>query len=183
VIAATHTPLDERMAEGGFRKDLFYRLNVVSITLPPLSERREDIPELLSVFAAELARPLRFSASAVEWLQLRRWPGNVRELRNLVDRLALLSPSEDIDVPTLEELAGEEPRPSAAEIERMARAILALPSRLGSKLDVIERAILHHAIEASGGNMSAAARLVGMDRKTLERHWERLGEADEKDDG
>jgi two-component system response regulator HydG len=103
----------------------------------------------------------------------------VRELRNLVDRLALLSPTEDIDVPILNELAGDEPRPSGAEIERMARAILALPARLGSKLDVIERAILHHAIEASGGNMSAAARLIGMDRKTLERHWERLGVDDE----
>jgi two-component system response regulator HydG len=179
VIAATHTPIEERMADGRFRQDLFYRLNVVSIMLPPLWQRAEDIPELLQVFASELARPLRFSEAAVEWLSRRRWPGNVRELRNLVDRLALLSPTEDIDVPILNELAGDEPRPSGAEIERMARAILALPARLGSKLDVIERAILHHAIEASGGNMSAAARLIGMDRKTLERHWERLGVDDE----
>jgi DNA-binding NtrC family response regulator len=176
VITATHSPLEERMAEGRFRQDLFFRLNVVCITLPPLSERVGDIPELLQLFASELARPLRFFESAVAWLERRRWPGNVRELRNLVDRVALLSPTEEIDDRILEDLAGEESRPSAAEIERMARALLALPARLGSKLDVIERAVLHHAIEVSGGNMSAAARLVGMDRKKLERHWERFAD-------
>jgi DNA-binding NtrC family response regulator len=103
----------------------------------------------------------------------------VRELRNLVNRLALLSPTEDVEVSILEEHAGEESLPSAAEIERMARALLALPARRGSKLDVIERAVLHHAIEASGGNMSAAARLIGVDRKTLERHWERFSDDEE----
>jgi DNA-binding NtrC family response regulator len=80
-------------------------------------------------------------------------------------------------VPTMEELA-RLPSPSDAriEIDRMALALLALPDRLGSKLDVIERAVLHHAIESCGGNKSAAARLIGVDRKALERRWERLSE-------
>ena len=89
-----------------------------------------------------------------------------------------------MDVPALEELArAPTVGDTRTEIDRMARALLALPERLGSKLDVIERAVLHHAIESCGGNKSAAARLIGVDRKALERRWERLsdGPDDEKE--
>ena len=111
------------------------------------------------------------------WLARRRWPGNVRELRNVIERLALLADDPQIDVATLEDLARERTAVDAtSEIDRLARALLALPDRLGSKLHVIERAVLHHAVEACGGNKSAAARLIGVDRKALERRWERLGE-------
>jgi DNA-binding NtrC family response regulator len=80
-------------------------------------------------------------------------------------------------VAALEELAGSPASgDSRMEIDRMARSLLALPDRLGSKLDVIERAVLHHAIETCGGNKSAAARLIGVDRKALERRWERLSD-------
>jgi DNA-binding NtrC family response regulator len=184
VIAATLARLEQRIAEGRFREDLFYRLNVVSIHLPPLAERADDIPELLQGFMADLTRRLHFSDEAIGWLKRRDYPGNVRELRNLVDRLALLSPSDDVDIAILEELVGGELRAIAGadEIDKMAKAILLLPSRLGSKLDVIERAILHHAIEVCGGNKSAAARLVGVQRKSLERRWERLSEPDVEDD-
>src|SRR6185312_6196833 len=114
---------------------------------------------------------------AMGWLARRPWPGNVRELRNVIERIALLAEDEVIDVPTLEELANPPNAGDARmEIDRMARSLLALPDRLGSKLDVIERAILHHAIEACGGNKSAAARLIGVDRKALERRWERLSD-------
>src|SRR5206468_5767461 len=108
------------------------------------------------------------------------WPGNVRELRNVVERLALLSDTDLIEPKTLEELARERYNVDAnTEIDRLARTLLALPDRLGSKLHVIERAVLHHAIEACGGNKSAAARLIGVDRKSLERKWERLSEEPE----
>ena len=177
VIAATHVDLEKRIAEGRFREDLFYRLNVVSIEVPPLSDREADIPELILAFAAELPRKLRFTEAAMVWLVRRRWPGNVRELRNVIERLALLAEEDLIDVPALEELARERTSVDAGhEIDRLARALLALPDRLGSKLHVIERAVLHHAIESCGGNKSAAARLIGVDRKSLERKWERLSE-------
>jgi DNA-binding NtrC family response regulator len=174
VVAATHVDLEQRIAQGRFREDLFYRLNVVTVMLPSLAERGDDLVELLSAFTADLPRPLRFTDSAVGWLLRRQWPGNVRELRNVVERLVLLADDDLIDVSILEELASERPPPdAAAEIDRMARALLALPDRLGSKLRVIERAVLHHAIESCGGNKAAAARLIGVDRKVLERRWDR----------
>ena len=174
VLAATHVDLEQRKEEGQFRSDLFYRLNVVTVYLPSLAERGDDLIELLNTFCAELPRKLHFTDEAMAWLMRRQWPGNVRELRNLVERLALLADSDLIDVPVLEDLAAERPvTDAAAEIDRLARSLLALPDRLGSKLRLIERAVLHHAIESCGGNKAAAARLIGVDRKVLERRWDR----------
>jgi two-component system response regulator HydG len=182
VIAATHVDLEAAIAEGRFREDLYYRLNVVSIPVPPLSERGDDVVELLHAFGTQFQRKLRFTDQAVEWLSRRRWPGNVRELRNAVERLALLSDSDLVDVPELEELIGAQLGDGAREVDRMARAILALPSRIGSKLDLIERAVLHHAVEMCSGNKSAAARLLGVNRKSLERKLDRLSDPPELED-
>jgi DNA-binding NtrC family response regulator len=183
VVASTHVDLERRIAEGRFREDLFYRLNVVAIAVPSLAERMEDLPELVSTFAAELPRKLHFNEGAMAWLAQRRWPGNVRELRNVIHRAALLAERDAIDAEMLESIAGPGAKGDARiEIDRMARSLLALPDRVGSKLDVIERAVLHHAIESCGGNKSAAARLIGVDRKALERRWERLSDAPESDD-
>jgi DNA-binding NtrC family response regulator len=177
VLAATHIDLEERIADGRFREDLFFRLNVVTIEIPPLAERREDIVELLGAFISDLPRKLIFTENAIAWLDRRSWPGNVRELRNAVERLALLSDDVRIDVPELDEIVGAQAiGGSAREIDNLAKSILALPLRLGSKIDVIERAVLHHAIETCGGNKSAAARLIGVDRKALERKWDRLSD-------
>jgi DNA-binding NtrC family response regulator len=175
ILAATHVDLERGIGEGRFREDLYYRLNVVTIDVPPLSERGHDLVELLLAFCSELSRKIRFTDDAINWLTRRRWSGNVRELRNVVERVALLSETDLVDVSVLEDLA-RETSDATREIDRIARTLLALPSNLGSKLDVIERAILHHAIEASGGNKSAAARLIGVDRKALERKWERLSD-------
>ena len=174
VLAATHVDLDKRIFDGRFREDLFYRLNVVTVYVPSLAERESDLIELLLAFNNELPRKLRFTDEAIAWLLRRSWPGNVRELRNVIERLALLADDDLIDIPILEELARERPVLDAtAEIDRIARALLALPERLGSKLRVMERAVLHHAIESCGGNKAAAARLIGVDRKVLERRWDR----------
>jgi two-component system response regulator HydG len=101
----------------------------------------------------------------------------VRELRNVIERLALLSERDSIDVSILESIAGAAASTeSRAEIEKLALALLALPEKLGSKIDLIERVILHHAVEVCAGNKSAAARLVGVDRKAFERRLERLSE-------
>ncbi|HKQ69592.1 MAG TPA: sigma-54 dependent transcriptional regulator [Polyangiaceae bacterium] len=184
ILAATHVDLERRIGEGRFREDLYYRLNVVTIDVPSLAERGNDLAELLLSFCRDLNRQVRFSDEAVAWLMRRRWAGNVRELRNVVERIALLSESDLVDVPVLEELVRDRaPGDSMGEIDRIAKTLLALPSHLGSKLDVIERAILHHAIEVSGGNKSAAARLIGLDRKALERKWERLSDEPPPPDG
>jgi two-component system response regulator HydG len=184
VLAATHVDLEGRMREGRFREDLFYRLNVVSIDLPSLAEREDDVPELVLAFASRLKRRLKFTDQAMTWLARRPWPGNVRELRNLVERLALLAEDDTVDVPALETLCGPVSGAQArTEIDRLARTLLALPERLGSKLAVIERAVLHHAIETCGGNKSAAARMIGVDRRVLERRWDRLSEAPEDEEG
>jgi DNA-binding NtrC family response regulator len=175
VLAATHVDLKQRIAEGTFRQDLYYRLNVVNIEVPPLADRREDLAELVHAFVAQIPRKLRFDTQAMDWLLARRWQGNVRELKNAIERLALLAENDDVDVPTLIELVGEEANRPVIEIDRVAHAILSLPTKLGSKLDVIERAVLHHAIEMCGGNKSAASRLLGLERKALERKLERFG--------
>ncbi len=175
VLAATHADVEERIEAQQFREDLFFRLNVVTIHVPTLTEHQEDIPELLAHFASEFERPLRFTQDAVDWLAARRWPGNVRELRNVVVRLAWMADDDTIDTGILDQLVQDVPgKDVAAEVDRIARSLLSLPDRLGSKLEVIERAVLHHAIEACGGNKSAAARLVGVHRKALERRWDRL---------
>ena len=175
IIAATHVDLERRIAEGRFREDLYYRLNVVTIDIPPLSDRGSDLVELLLAFCSELPRRIRFTDEAVTWLARRRWSGNVRELRNVIERVALLSETDVIDVPVLEELVRDRSSGDwAAEIERIAKKLLALPPHLGSKLEVVERSIVQQAIEMAGGNKSAAARILGLDRKALERKWERL---------
>jgi len=149
---------------------------VVTIDLPPLAERRGDTVELLSTFTAESPRKLRFTTDAVEWLISRRWAGNVRELRNMVERVNLLAESDEVDAAALDELVGQDASRSVNEVAKIVRAILALPHHTGSKLEFIERAVLHHAIETCAGNKSAAARMVGVDRRALDRRWQRLSD-------
>jgi DNA-binding NtrC family response regulator len=169
IIATTHVDLEQRIADGLFREDLYFRLNVVTIDVPPLSGRDEDIPQLVQSFAAEQARPLRFTEAAVAWLRARHWAGNVRELKNAIERLSLLSESELIDVPGLEELVGNDNVLVERELTKLAKTLLTLTTREPSKLDAIERAVIEQALAAVKGNKSAAARLLGVHRKMLER--------------
>jgi DNA-binding NtrC family response regulator len=174
VLAATHVDIERRILDGSFREDLYYRLNVVTLEVPSLAEREDDVLELLQSFTALLPRRLHFTDDAIDWVRRRRWAGNVRELKNAVERLSLLAESDLIDAATLTEIVGEDSGRIAREVERMAKALLALPERVGSKLDALERAVLHLAIESCGGNKSAAARLLGVHRKSLDRRLERF---------
>lgn len=176
VLAATHADLEQLMTEGGFRTDLFFRLNVVTIRVPSLAEHIDDVPELVRTFAHQTGKELRFTEEAIQWLMLRSWPGNVRELRNVVQRIGILARGTRVCVSDLEEIVGCDSYDSRGEIDRIARALLGLPGRIGSKLRLVESAVLHHAIEVSAGNKSAAARLVGLDRRALDRRLERMDE-------
>lgn len=183
VLAATHADLDERLAEGRFREDLFYRLNVVTIRVPPLAARGDDVVELALAFANETSRKLRFSEDAIRWFRAQPWRGNVRELRNVIDRLALLAESDVIDEATLRQLvaprAGQEPQKL---LSRIARDVLAMPDELGSRLRLVERALVEHAMSVAGDNKTTAARLLRINRKAFARRWDRLATDTEDDE-
>ena len=169
IIAATNVDLERRISNGTFREDLYFRLNVVTIDVPPLSERDDDIPHLVQSFVADQARAMRFTDEAATWLRSRHWAGNVRELRNAIERLSLLAESDLIDVATLEELVGSDGVLVERELTRLAKTLLTLTTKEPSKLDAIQRAVVEQALAAAKGNKSAAARLLGIHRKMLER--------------
>jgi two-component system nitrogen regulation response regulator GlnG len=221
IIAATNRPLEAMMETGQFRSDLYYRLNVVRIQLPPLRERREDIPLLIEYFlrketANRRGRELAISADAMERLVAWDWPGNVRELENTLRNIALTTKSETI-LPTDVKFASDgaertrppreaPPRPVAlTPVPPVAAptAVAAPPRAAGdetfadiearvaplfdqivaardrgdrfSAFDVMERALLVHALTATAGNQLRAARLLGITRSTLRKRIARYG--------
>ena len=163
IIAATNTKLEEKTAKGEFRKDLFYRLNVVPLEIPPLRERKEDIPALLNhflrLFATEHKLPLStLSKPALTRLQNHSWPGNVRELRNVCERLSILLAGRLIEETNLPgEILN---RPSAP------KKTFALPES-GIELDKVEIDLIQQALTRTSGNRSRSARLLGISRDTL----------------
>ncbi|HMU38581.1 MAG TPA: sigma-54 dependent transcriptional regulator [Pseudomonadota bacterium] len=175
VVAATHQDLEQRMREGRLRVDLYYRLNVVTIDVPSLADRREDIAILCNHFVSQFGRPLRFSKEALSLLTERPWPGNVRELRNAIERLALLCETNDITEAELQKIV---PLRSSStvdneELEKLARQFLARDLPGENKLDLMERTMVRIAMEVAGHNQSRAARILGLERKALERRHKR----------
>jgi len=172
VIAATHADLAERVARGAFREDLWYRLNVLELHVPPLDERREDIPLLVAHFCAAQSRRLHFTAGALRLMRGASWPGNVRQLRNLVDRIAVFASDDTVDERTVADFLGPQ-RPATSrptELVDLARAVLKL--EVPNKLEAMERVLVGEAMFQARWNKSAAARLLGVHRKLLERRLE-----------
>lgn len=184
MIAATHQCLETAISDGRFRQDLFYRLNVLPIRLPSLAERIEDIPMLLEHFLANglvPSAPLCFTDAAMDMLMAHDWPGNVRELRNMVERASVFFPGREIGADEIAVLLGVAPRParSAAKLEIVASApeAPATESLLGRDADKPfnlkhhllneEKRVLMEALESSNGVVSAAARLVSLQRTTF----------------
>lgn len=164
VVAATNRDLFAEVQAGRFREDLFYRLNVVPLLLPPLRERGRDLELLVQRLTARLAMTHhldapRHSLGAMEALQRYRWPGNVRELRNVCERMVILFPGRTIQA---ENLPGEirHSRPGVQEGD------FVLPEA-GVHLDSLERDLIRQALERTHGNQSKAARLLGLTRGTL----------------
>jgi len=169
VVAATHADLAERVRAGSFREDLFYRLNVLSVRVPPLGERREDIPALVAHFCRGQKRALRFSEAALDVLASAAWPGHVRQLRNLVDRVAAFADDDLVTPDALTPFMTESPasNTNADVLQAAAQRILRLP--IENKLEAIEEALVAEAVRLSDGNKSGAARLLGMHRKAVTR--------------
>jgi two-component system response regulator HydG len=176
VVAATSKDLGREVAEGRFREDLYYRLNVVEIRLPPLSWRREDIPLLadhfLRRFAVKNAKAVRgFSPEALAALEDYAWPGNVRELEHAVERAVVLARGEVLDVGDLPDTVRKGPRGAAGHV--------VIP--IGTPLEEVERRVLHETLRHTGGDKSMAARLLGIATRTIYRKLERDGPRREDD--
>lgn len=165
IIAATHRCLEERVDDGEFREDLFFRLNVLPVPVPPLRERLDDIPDLISDLIRQgvaAGRPrIEFAASAVQRLQAHRWPGNVRELQNLVERLSILCPDSILEAGDL---------PEGLATRRSSNGDVRLPSDgldLREHLGHIEQQLIRSALDRAGGTVAHAARLLRLQRTTL----------------
>jgi two-component system nitrogen regulation response regulator GlnG len=191
IIAATNRDLRQFIAQGLFREDLYYRLNVVPLRLPPLRERSEDIPDLARHFlrkAESEGLPAKsFDAEGLELLRRNRWPGNVRELENLVRRLVVLNAGETIPATAVAIEVNEPARLLAAEREEEAPQLGAAVERFltgyflshGDKLpppgvydrvlEEVERPLISICLAATRGNQIRAAQLLGLNRNTLRK--------------
>ena len=163
VIAATNQDLRQKVDEGKFREDLWFRLNVVRIVVPPLRERKGDVPLLVQYFLQKYnqryGQQTRLTTSGLKAMQDHIWPGNVRQLQHMVERLSILAPGGWIDEASVKEaIASSEPREQGSD------------SLADTEIDQIRR-----VLSAAGGNKSRAAKILGIERKTLYRKLERMG--------
>jgi DNA-binding NtrC family response regulator len=169
IVAATNRDLDEEIRRGGFRSDLFYRLNVITLHLPPLRERADDVPLLaahfLQRFAASRGRQVRLAPETLEAMQGYDWPGNVRELENALERAAVMTPGEEIGPDAL----------PARIIERAPQPLVQASLPPNPTLEIIERAYIHWVLQAEAGNKTRAAEVLGIDPSTLYRKLLRYG--------
>ncbi|WP_224243612.1 sigma-54-dependent transcriptional regulator [Hyalangium gracile] len=173
VIAATHVDLSRAKSEGKFREDLFYRLNVITIDLPPLRDRPEDVPLLahhfLKMYSAKLAKKVTgFTPRAMEALTVNRWTGNVRELENVIERAVVLTSNDLLDVEDLPPGFQESPQAgSPVEVFSLAHLPYAQAKRLAMR--AFERRYLTALLEKNNNNVSSAARAAGVDRSNFRR--------------
>jgi len=166
IIAATNSDLTKQISEGGFRQDLFFRLNVVPIELPPLNQRTEDIESLINHFLSQFSASYsivapKFNKQTLKVLRQYDWPGNIRELRNLCERLSILLSGQTIEP---ENLPHEFTSCLSAVQEGSSHFLL--PER-GIDLDDLEADMIHQALQRTNGNRSKSARLLGLSRDTL----------------
>ena len=189
IITATHQNLDERVKQGLFREDLFHRLNVIRLRLPPLRERREDIPLLAKYFLKKSARelavePKQFSDATLQHLSVQDYPGNVRQLENLCHWLTVMTPSQIVEIadlppewrggPAESGTAGDEW--SAALARQAALALQRGDERIMDTLTAqFERTLISQALQHTNGRRIEAATLLGIGRNTLTRKIQELG--------
>jgi two-component system nitrogen regulation response regulator NtrX len=185
VLSATARNLSDEIAAGRFREDLYYRLNVVPVRIPPLRERREDIPELANHFLTRFAAerripPPTLSDEAVAALQAHDWPGNVRQLRNIIERTIILAPGDrvgciDVDLLPSEVLDHQGP------VGMSSATLTIMGSPLREARESFEREYLKIQIRRFSGNISRTASFIGMERSALHRKLKALGIADKRD--
>jgi two-component system nitrogen regulation response regulator GlnG len=181
IVSATNQNLEERVREGRFREDLYFRLNVVRIDIPPLRERREDVP-LLVAYYLDLARGAGVTTEALELLKNHSWPGNVRELRNAIERGVVLARGTPIRPEHLPDTVTS-PRPlGETDLEARIRDLVEKLVAQGGPGDLYrfvearwEKALLRRVLELTGSNQVKAAELLGINRMTLRKKMELYG--------
>ena len=186
VLSATSRNLADEISAGRFREDLYYRLNVVPVRIPPLRERREDIPELVNHFLARFAAERRIqtpelSKEAIAALQAHDWPGNVRQLRNIIERTLILTPGDRVGCIEVDLLP-----PEIIDSQGSAGLGVASMAIMGSPLrearESFEREYLKIQIRRFSGNISRTASFIGMERSALHRKLKALGLGDKRDE-
>ena len=178
IVSATNKDLTRAVADGTFREDLYFRLNVIPLAIPPLRERPDDIPALVRHFSqvhrGRTGQPLTsWSTNAVDALARYRWPGNVRELANIVERLAILHPGREVTSDEIREVLPSAPT-RLAEPAALPNGTV-LDASLTDTLDDYERVLITRALSVAGGNIAEAARRLQTDRPNLYRRMKRLG--------
>ena len=186
IISSTSRDIEREIEEGRFRQDLFHRLNVVPLRVPSLAERREDIPELIQYFVAQVAQssglaPRQIGEDAIAVLQAHDWPGNVRELRNNIERLMILAGGEPGAVITADMLPEEIGSNVPLPVNGGAEHLMSLPLR--EAREIFEREYLIAQINRFGGNISRTAEFVGMERSALHRKLRALGVSSDQRSG
>jgi two-component system nitrogen regulation response regulator NtrX len=188
VIAATNKDLEAEIEKGNFREDLYFRLSVIPIRMPPLRDRREDIPVLVRHFVDLFSRennrrPQRFTPAALEFLQKARWKGNVRELRNTVERLLIMTPGETIDVDDLRDVVRTEPARSTVTSEPSGAAAgnHVSPGTLREFKESAERKFLVEKLRENAWNISKTAEVIGTPRSNLYKKLEQYAISEESD--
>ena len=171
VIVATHRNLEALVRDGKFRQDLFHRVFVFPLSLPPLRERRDDIPVLITHFAAQVSaqnnwKPVKFTPQTVEALQEYSWPGNVRELRNMVERLMLLASGDEVDAQTVHSVLAPTSEGSSVSLGS---------GTLSDRVDYFERDVILAELKRSNFHMTNAAKVLGLERSHLYKKAEQLG--------
>ncbi len=172
VLVATHRSLETLVREGKFRQDLFHRVYVFPLVLPPLRERREDIPELIGYFSRQLClqnnwKAIPFSTEAVEALEAHSWPGNIRELRNVVERLMLLAAEAEVDLATV--------RAALPQVPETNSAWVAGAGPLADRVQRFEREAIVAELRRSNYHITNAAKALGLERSHLYKKAEQLG--------
>jgi len=186
IVSATHRPLEQEIAAGNFRADLFYRLRVVTIEIPPLRERREDIPVLAANFARLASERYGLPARSLAPSALRRlleynWPGNVRELRNVIERATILAEGDELTARDLpEELHNGHDKPAAEAspnvvVEEAGGLRVPFTADFREDRREFERRYIARCLEESGGNVTRAASMLGMHRQSLQHKLRELG--------
>jgi len=171
VITATNRTLADQVERGEFREDLLYRINLITVNLPPLRERPDDIPVLASRFVQAVSHSygrddLAITPTALGWLKRQPWPGNVRQLRQWIERAALISTHAALDVGDFEAIVTMEPRDAARD---------ALPPVGSMTMEEIERAMIVKSMRHHGGNITRVAESLGLSRAALYRRFEKYG--------
>jgi DNA-binding NtrC family response regulator len=177
IISATHRALEEEIDKGNFRADLFYRLRVVTIEIPPLRERREDIPVLASAFARQAEERHRLPERSAGREALRKlmeydWPGNIRELKNVIERAAIMSEGDEL---TAIEIDTSSQKKGSADVSVNGKLVVPYTSDFRDDRREFERRYIARCLEESSGNVTRAASVLGMHRQSLQHKLRELG--------